>query len=204
LRQSGWMIVIPPALVVLTAVVFLLSYFSPTQEIRERSLWIFQQLSVLLVPVAALLWAHFFVGNVYERAKNIFAICENAYLTKLILRAGVPFALFVYLLFYVLSLLILSYSQEINSIAVRTALISIAYFIVFAMCSFLFATSYGGFLAALFFTLFSYGATMGWFFNVPLWLNPLAEQNSFAHIWFLSVVVVFLYGILCAFEKIKY
>lgn len=203
LRQSGWLIVVPPALVMLAVVVFLFLHFSPILETREQALRIFQHLAVLLVPVAALLWAYFFVGNIYERAKSIFDIHGQVYLAKLVLRAGVPFSFFIYASIHFLSLSAPDYSQEISFIAARAIAISIAYFILLAVSSLLFKSSHGGFLVALFFTLFSYGIVMGWLTNVPIWLNPVAEQSSFAHIWFLGIVAVLLYVVLYALEKSK-
>ena len=188
----GYVSLIVPTLIILPYVIFTVIYLSPEPEIRERAIFIFDEISTVLPAFAASLWGYFFTGGIFERAKDVFLIKNKHHLSRALFVGSVPLLLLIALCATTASIFASSYSEEITNVAFRTGVVALFCMLLIAVSLYLLKRSSVGLATSLFFTLFSYGAHAGWVFGLPAWMIPRGGHDGIGYVYFVGLLAALL------------
>jgi len=172
LKQSQWLALGAPFAILASYGLFLALILSPDPEVSSRALYTLEEMSVVLPPLGATLWGYLCVGSVFDQGRDVLHVRDRHFLTKAVIRAGVPLLLLVAICSGMTALLIPEFSAEIMLLAPQVMSSCMLCVVMVAFASYVFSAAFIGLTASLMFVLTSYGMYLGWFAPFPLWPIP--------------------------------
>ena len=201
LKQSSLIALIVPAVVIFSHGFFLALYLSQDQYIKERALYIFDEMNVILLPLAVAFWSYLFAGNMFERTRDILLIDNRHFLSSGLTRFYLPFLLLGVGCAGVSSLVTAEHFSEIGFITLRAMIVGTLCLFIIAVFSYCFNAAFLGLAFAVIFVLYSYVLHLGWLFTSSSWLIPRGGYDSLSHTVVIAFFAIVLLAILVYCER---
>lgn len=166
-KQSSWLVITSLAITTGTIIVFLLLYFSPFCEARIQAMNMLAQMSLVLLPLSACMWAFAITAGVFEKARDVLLIKNKHFLSKTLLTAFLINAALITLMTVLSCLLAKDMANEIILLMLRAICISGLYMDFVALSSYFIRIPFIGLTVSLYCILLAYANYLGWIRLLP-------------------------------------